>query len=194
MNIKTPAGTTTTLPVSVCPRCGTIAKSGKMSCCGRGGSWFKSCGGTSNSNPGHTRYEGIQACKARPQSKPVNFHQLQVAQQQGIYSSHGAGGMTNYNSVIEATSNKTFAFTPVNTSAPISDTTSIITATHTSENVLITTSSYTSATTISTNILMSASTHTSAGMSIQNVNTQGFEFLWKITVHIDLLFIITFFV
>ena len=31
---------TTTIISSVCPKCGIIAKSGKISCCGRGGSWF----------------------------------------------------------------------------------------------------------------------------------------------------------
>ena len=60
--MKTPAATTTTTS-SVCPKCGTIAKSGKASCCGRGGSWFQNCGGVANTILRHTWYEGIQACK-----------------------------------------------------------------------------------------------------------------------------------
>merc|ERR1719305_1436371 len=54
---------TTTITVPVCPRCGTIVKSDKISCCGRGGSWFKNCGGIGNIKLHHTWYEGIQACK-----------------------------------------------------------------------------------------------------------------------------------
>merc|ERR1712037_324506 len=39
--------TTTTMSL-VCPKCATIKKSGKMSCCGRGGSWYKNCGAAGN--------------------------------------------------------------------------------------------------------------------------------------------------
>merc|ERR1719183_96298 len=75
---------TTTITVSVCPRCGTIAKSGKPSCCGRGGSWFKNCGGRGNTKHPHTWYGGIQACKARSQSKRVIGQQLNAAQQKEV--------------------------------------------------------------------------------------------------------------
>jgi len=44
----------------VCPKCGTNTKSGKLSCCAPGGSWFKKCGNSENSE--HTWLEGIQAC------------------------------------------------------------------------------------------------------------------------------------
>ena len=50
---------------SVCPKCGTIKKSAKSSCCGHGGSWFGNCGSAGNSKFGHTWREGIRACKAR---------------------------------------------------------------------------------------------------------------------------------
>ena len=50
---------------SACSECGTIKKSGKLSCCGRGGSWFGICRSDGNTNLGHTWYEGIQACKAQ---------------------------------------------------------------------------------------------------------------------------------
>ena len=39
-------------------------KSGKLSCCGRGGSWFGDCGSAGDVNAGHTWYEGIRACQA----------------------------------------------------------------------------------------------------------------------------------
>ena len=66
--IKTPARTTTTMS-SVCPKCGTIGKSGKSSCCGRGGSWFRNCGRAGNAKHGHTWFEGIRTCKTLAQSK-----------------------------------------------------------------------------------------------------------------------------
>merc|ERR1712187_830275 len=40
--------TTTTLS-SVCLNCATIKKSGKVSCCARGGAWFGTCGGATGS-------------------------------------------------------------------------------------------------------------------------------------------------
>ena len=46
-----------------CPKCGTTNKSGKVSCCARGGSWFKNCGDEGNTKFDHTWAEGVQACK-----------------------------------------------------------------------------------------------------------------------------------
>ena len=114
---------TTTVPA--CTRCGTIAKSGKRSCCGRGGSWFKNCGGISDTKRHHMWYEGIQACKARSQSTTIIGHQLNGAQQEDIDPSEGAG-VASYKAVLAAT--KTFEFTSVNTSTPMLDTTSIVTS------------------------------------------------------------------
>ena len=71
----TPAAVATKIVSSVCSKCGTIEKSGQSSCCARGGSWFKNCGGTGNAKVDHTWYEGINACKAQGQ-------QLKAAQQQ----------------------------------------------------------------------------------------------------------------
>ena len=48
-----------------CPKCGTIKKSGKHSCCARGGAWFKSCGDVGSTKFDHTWVEGIQTCKNR---------------------------------------------------------------------------------------------------------------------------------
>ena len=49
----------------VCRKCGIIKQSGKLSCCARGGAWFKKCGDAGDSNFEHTWVEGIQACKGK---------------------------------------------------------------------------------------------------------------------------------
>ena len=66
---------------SVCHKCGTIEKSGKHSCCGRGGSWYKNCGAAGSANSDHTWHEGIRACKARLQYKTVIDQLINVDQQ-----------------------------------------------------------------------------------------------------------------
>ena len=66
---------------SVCPKCGATKKSGKLSCCGRGGSWFGKCGNTVNLDLDHTWHEGLQVCKALSQSNEVIAQQLIGAQQ-----------------------------------------------------------------------------------------------------------------
>merc|ERR1719331_2156355 len=80
---------TTTTISSVCPKCVTIAKSGKMSCCARGDSWFKNCGGDGHTRLQHTWYEGIKVCKAPTQSRTVIGQYQHGAQQKGVDSSHG---------------------------------------------------------------------------------------------------------
>ena len=72
--------------VSVCPKCGTIGKSGKRSCCGRGGSWFKNCGDTGSTKLHFTWYEGIQTCTAPSQSTALIGLQLNGARQQDTHS------------------------------------------------------------------------------------------------------------
>ena len=49
-----------------CVKCGTTKKQGRHSCCARGGTWFKNCGGAGDSQFGHTWSEGVQACKDFP--------------------------------------------------------------------------------------------------------------------------------
>ena len=87
IHVKTPTGTTT---IAVCPSCGTIKKSGKKSCCGRGGSWFENCGGTGNAKYPHTWYDGIQACKTRSPSKAVIGQHSNVAKHKFIDFSQSA--------------------------------------------------------------------------------------------------------
>ena len=57
-----PLAPTSTMDISVCPRCGTNKKSGKHSCCARDGAWFKNCGDGGDTKFDHTWAEGIQAC------------------------------------------------------------------------------------------------------------------------------------
>ena len=167
--MKTSAGATT-IAVTVCPRCGTIKKTDKSSCCGRGGSWFRNCGGAGNTKLPHTWYEGIQACKSRTLSKK------DISQQKRIDSSHGAD-IINYKSVITAT--KTFLFTSVNTPTPISESTAPInTTTYTSSQTLIENRPITS------NSLMISSNHPPVSTSI---TSQGCEILLEMIVHINLL-------
>ena len=66
---------------TVCPKCGTLEKSGKASCCGRGGSWFGHCESAGSAQLGHTWLEGIEACKTRPQFKTAMKKQRNAAQQ-----------------------------------------------------------------------------------------------------------------
>ena len=68
----------TTKPVSSsCLTCGSMKNSDKLSCCGRGGSWFGSCGVTGGTTRPHTWHEGILACAAR-QRKDAIAHELKV--------------------------------------------------------------------------------------------------------------------
>ena len=46
-----------------CDKCVTTKKSGKSSCCARGGAWFKNCGDVGDPMFDHTWAEGIQACR-----------------------------------------------------------------------------------------------------------------------------------
>ena len=48
-----------------CSKCGIFKQSGKLSCCARGGAWFKNCGNAGDAHFDHTWFEGIQACKSK---------------------------------------------------------------------------------------------------------------------------------
>ena len=138
-----------------CPKCGIIEKSGKISCCGRGGSWFRNCGSAGNTKLHHTWYEGIQACKTRPQqSKTV------IARQQGINSPH-ADDMTNYNEVVGV-----FALTAVNTSTAMSHKTSMMTSIYTSDKMSLMVSSSTNHHTSVVTLIITQGCETSTFTSI----------------------------
>ena len=57
-------GTDAASSSSRCLKCGTFKKSGKHSCCARGGTWFQKCGDVDDTNLEHTWSEGMQACRA----------------------------------------------------------------------------------------------------------------------------------
>ena len=57
----TPASITTAVG-RVCPKCGTNARSGKLSCCAPDGAWFQKCGDSGDPNFEHTWIDGIEAC------------------------------------------------------------------------------------------------------------------------------------
>ena len=61
-----------------CSACSTFKKSGKVSCCAPGGSWFNKCGSAGNLERRHTWYEGIQACNsvARASSREAAAHAI----------------------------------------------------------------------------------------------------------------------
>ena len=92
-----------------CPQCGAIGKSGKYSCCGRGGSWFGNCGGVGHIKLGHTWYEGIQACKA-------THEQLRAIHRQSNadHPLHLSNGVANSTSVAPAN-----AFALTSTKSPV---------------------------------------------------------------------------
>ena len=46
-----------------CVKCGVVKKSGKRSCCARGGAWFKNCGDAGDTKFDHTWTEGVHACE-----------------------------------------------------------------------------------------------------------------------------------
>ena len=128
---RTPAVMKTTISI-ICPRCGTIDKSGKISCCGRGGSWFRNCGASGNTQLHHTWHEGIQACKTWLHSKTTTIgQQLNAVQQNFNRFSNGAGMPIS----TVRTAVKTLIFSLANTIIPIPDTMPIITPAITPANV-----------------------------------------------------------
>ena len=63
-----------------CAEC-AINKAGKLSCCARGGAWFKKCGDAGDTQFDHTWAEGIRACKDFETSVSVEsviLHHMEV--------------------------------------------------------------------------------------------------------------------
>ena len=101
---------------SACPKCGIIEKSGRLSCCGRGGSWFDNCGSVASIGPDYTWYEGVRACKARQFQTAVD--QQQHAYHPNIHAFSGDASM-GLNSKVVFVAPHAFRSTPVNTSTPL---------------------------------------------------------------------------
>ena len=117
--MSTPAVAATPITF-VCPECGTIKKSAKMSCCAPGGSWFGNCGSAGHTKVGHTWYEGVRACKDR-QFQAVVGQQSHFSQPKRNISANDDARMS-MNSTVVAVAAHMFTFTP-----PISDPTTSIT-------------------------------------------------------------------
>ena len=83
---KLSAAVTATTISTVCRNCGIIGKSGKGSCCGPGGSWFKNCGGAGNAKLLHTWYEGTKACETRARPQRARGQQINNAAQRLKFS------------------------------------------------------------------------------------------------------------
>ena len=98
----------------VCRQCGSIGKSGKSSCCGRGGSWFRNCGSTGNAKLRHTWYEGIQVCKTLAQSKRASGQQSNAAQRLNSSDGVDTGNPKSVTTTVHA-----FAFMSANTATLI---------------------------------------------------------------------------
>ena len=62
--VLTPGSESAAKNNDACPKCGAVTKSGKLSCCARGGSWFKNCGDAGDTQFDHTWTEGFQTCKS----------------------------------------------------------------------------------------------------------------------------------
>ena len=124
---------TTATIVGVCLKCGITKKSGKMSCCGRGGSWFGKCGSAGNTKLGHTWHEGLESCKARSPPKIVISQQLNGADQDGSRSSNDVGSASSKTQVV---SPKQFALTSASTTAALPIVASVGTNTSTSHAAL----------------------------------------------------------
>ena len=101
-----------------CPKCGVINKSGRISCCGRGGSWFGNCGAAGKVKLDYKWSEGIEACKARSQFTKVIGQQLHGSQYKSNYSSNDTARV---NSKAVTTALSTFTSTPGNKPTPMLD-------------------------------------------------------------------------
>ena len=86
----------------VCPKCGITKKSGKISCCGRGGSWFGNCGSAGGKKLLHTWNEGLESCNARVQSKAVVLGQQYKGAEQGRNGASSSDGNDNARAVTTA--------------------------------------------------------------------------------------------
>ena len=101
----------------VCFKCGIIATSGKISCCGRGGSWFGNCGVAGKTTFDHKWSEGFEACKARSKSKTViGQHSYREQESNSVFND--ADRIHSKTTSIAASK---FTSRPLNVSTPMRD-------------------------------------------------------------------------
>ena len=104
-----------------CPKCGIIGKSGKLSCCGRGGSWFGNCGSAGEAKLDHKWSEGVEACKAWSQPEIVVGQQLHGAQDEsdGTIRVNSEGVIMAPNRFISTTDNVSVSRLDINSASTI---------------------------------------------------------------------------
>ena len=160
----------------VCPKCGITGKSGKLSCCGRGGSWFGNCGSAGEAKLDHKWSEGVEACKAWSQSKIVVGQQVDGAGDESKHSFHDVVEVNSNASVIMRPD--TLMFTTGSVSTPMLGKTSVTTSATKSVNTAIATVA--DANDTSMEVLITAAAPTSAGVSI---TTQRYGGFWSTVLH-----------
>ena len=57
-----------------CSKCAILKHSGKLSCCSRGGTWFRNCGDAGDSKFDHTWSEGMEACKRKSKANSISLN------------------------------------------------------------------------------------------------------------------------
>ena len=170
-----PAATTMTIDL-VCPQCGITKKSGKISCCGRGGSWFGNCGAAGTAKLRYKWSDGIQACKAQSQSKVVIGQELHGAQDEGGRSSDDTDESQSRASI--AAPNATIISAHTNMSMPAPTVPPV--------NASITTVARTFMTTTPTDVSMAVPVHSSASTSV-TAQRCGQLCIWCIAFHVEFL-------
>ena len=170
----TPPATTTIIGL-VCPQCGITKRSGKLSCCGRGGSWFGNCGAAGTAKLRYKWSDGIQACKAQSQSKVVIGQELHGAQDEGGRSSDDTDESQSRASI--AAPNATIISAHTNMSMPAPTVPPV--------NASITTVARTFMTTTPTDVSMAVQVHSSASTSV-TAQRCGQLYLWGIAFHISM--------
>ena len=79
-----------------CAKCGTVKRSGKFSCCSRGGAWFKNCGNIGDARFNHTWTEGIQVCRDFKRSIPNALSIPDMPNNVGVINNATNGTHTPY--------------------------------------------------------------------------------------------------
>ena len=165
----------------VCLQCGTIKRSGKLSCCGRGGSWFGNCGAAGTAKLRYKWSDGIQACKAQSQSKVVIGQELHGAQDEGGRSSDDTDESQSRASI--AAPNATIISAHTNMSMPAPTVPPV--------NASITTVARTFMTTTPTDVSMTVQVHSSASTSV-TAQRRELLYLWSMIFDINPFVIVLF--
>ena len=160
----------------VCPQCGITGKSSKLSCCGRGGSWFGNCGAAGKAKLRYKWSDGIQACKAQSQSKVVIGQELHGAQDESNPSSDDTDESKSRASI--AAPNATIISSHTNMSMPAPTAPPV--------NAPITAVARTFMTTTPTDVLMTVPAHSSASTPITAQRCWQL-YIWSIAFYISML-------